>query len=207
MPRALQARLLRVLAEREVLPIGATRPVAVNIRVIAATHADLEQRVREGRFRDDLYYRLNGAHLAAAAAARAQRPGLDDRPPAAAAARPPARRSWARGTRLLLAHRWPGNLRELRNALDYARSVAGPGPIELSDLPDGLRAAAPRGHKAAEPAAGSREAALLLEQLRAAHWNVSSAARSLGVSRMTLYRRMKRWGIASPNQLDDPLLH
>ena len=63
MPRDLQPRLLRVLAEREVLPIGATRPVAVNIRVIAATHCDLEALVREGRFRDDLYYRLNGARI------------------------------------------------------------------------------------------------------------------------------------------------
>ncbi len=63
MPRDLQARLLRVLAEREVLPIGATKPTPVNIRVIAATHCDLEQLVRERRFRDDLYYRLNGAHL------------------------------------------------------------------------------------------------------------------------------------------------
>jgi len=209
MPRSLQARLLRVLAEREVLPIGATRPVAVNIRVIAATHADLEALVREGRFRDDLYYRLNGAHLPLPPLRERRDLGwmIDrllqhDLPRGHSAPQLGAEaRAW------LLAHRWPGNLRELRNVLDYARSVAGPGPIELSDLPDGLRAAAPRGHKAAEPAAGSREAALLLEQLRAAHWNVSSAARSLGVSRMTLYRRMKRWGIASPNQLDDPLLH
>jgi len=209
MPRSLQARLLRVLAEREVLPIGATRPVAVNIRVIAATHADLEALVREGRFRDDLYYRLNGAHLPLPPLRERRDLGwmIDrllqhDLPRGHSAPQLGAEaRAW------LLAHRWPGNLRELRNVLDYARSVAGPGPIELSDLPDGLRAAAPRGHKAAAPAAGSREAALLLEQLRAAHWNVSSAARTLGVSRMTLYRRMKRWGIASPNQLDDPLLH
>jgi sigma-54 dependent transcriptional regulator, acetoin dehydrogenase operon transcriptional activator AcoR len=68
MPLMLQARLLRVLSEREVMPVGATRPVPVNIRAIAATHAPLEALVRAGRFRDDLYYRLNGAHCAAAAA-------------------------------------------------------------------------------------------------------------------------------------------
>ena len=145
MPPALQARLLRVLAEREVLPIGATRPVAVNIRVIAATHADLEALVREGRFRDDLYYRLNGAHLPLPPLRERRDLGwmIDrllqhDLPRGHSAPQLGAEaRAW------LLAHRWPGNLRELRNVLDYARSVAGPGPIELSDLPDGLRAAAP----------------------------------------------------------------
>ena len=153
MPRSLQARLLRVLAEREVLPIGATRPVAVNIRVIAATHADLEALVREGRFRDDLYYRLNGAHLPLPPLRERRDLGwmIDrllqhDLPRGHSAPQLGAEaRAW------LLAHRWPGNLRELRNVLDYARSVAGPGPIELSDLPDGLRAAAPRGWEAASP--------------------------------------------------------
>ncbi|HSI57783.1 MAG TPA: sigma-54-dependent Fis family transcriptional regulator [Ideonella sp.] len=210
MPRPLQARLLRVLAEREVLPIGATRPVAVNIRVIAATHCDLEALVREGRFRDDLYYRLNGAHLQLPPLRERSDlgwmidhmlqpgPGRRDSPPALS----PEARGW------LLAHRWPGNLRELRNALDYARAVCSGGLIQLADLPDTLLAALPpqpatplRPHA---PPANGDGAAELLQALRGAHWNVSAAARQLGVSRMTLYRRMQRWGIVSPNRMDEP---
>ncbi|WP_425261219.1 sigma-54-dependent Fis family transcriptional regulator [Rubrivivax sp. RP6-9] len=201
MPRALQARLLRVLAEREVLPVGAARPVAVNIRVIAATHAPLEALVREGRFRDDLYYRINGAHFHLPPLRERSDLGVmvdrllaQDGP--AVALHPAAR---AR----LLAHRWPGNLRELRNALDYARSVCSHGTVQPGDLPDALLAAvpaAPAGPSVAAPTGG--DAAMLLQALRAAHWNVSAAARALGCSRMTLYRRMHRLGIRSPNALD-----
>jgi sigma-54 dependent transcriptional regulator, acetoin dehydrogenase operon transcriptional activator AcoR len=208
MPRALQARLLRVLAEREVLPIGATRPTPVNMRVIAATHRPLETLVREGSFRDDLYYRLNGAHVQLPPLRersdlgwlvdRMLREGLpaDTDPPVLLP------EAWA----LLRRHHWPGNLRELRNALDYARAVCGPGGIAPADLPDALRerCGQPPAHRAVQhPAAGATgledaEARQLLEALQAAHWNVSEVARRLGLSRMTLYRRMKRWGIVSP---------
>ncbi|MDT7833946.1 sigma-54-dependent Fis family transcriptional regulator [Aquabacterium sp. OR-4] len=224
MPRSLQARLLRVLAEREVLPIGASRPVPVDIRVIAATHCALEALVREGRFRDDLYYRLNGALF--------QLPPLRERadlgvmidrllaaprapgaaPAAAAAERPPALSAEARA--LLLAHRWPGNLRELANALAYARSVCSDGLIQPADLPDALLAEAaattappqapgrPAWPGPALPTQAHNEADLLRQALRAAHWNVSALARQWGCSRMTLYRRMARWGVKSPNARD-----
>jgi transcriptional regulator of acetoin/glycerol metabolism len=212
MTLALQARLLRVLAEREVLPVGATRPVPVNIRVIAATHCDLEALVRAGRFRDDLYYRLNGAHLALPPLRERTDLGwLIDRllanprggdEAAAAALSPDAR---AR----LLAHHWPGNLRELNNVIEYARSLCSQGVIELDDLPDHLGGAparqalaAPSATLAVAPAASDSEAAQLLQHLAASRWNVAEAARRMGLSRMTLYRRMQRWGIASPNQRD-----
>ena len=213
MPRALQARLLRVLAEREVLPIGATRPLPVNLRVIAATHCPLETLVHEGRFRDDLYYRLNGAHQ--------QLPPLRERSDLDWLIRRLLAQGLAPGSepallspavRLLLhAHRWPGNLRELRNVIEYARAVCGPGGITLQDLPDGLRQVAdavppkPEPTWRSAPGASTRqddepvEAARLRRHLTAAHWNVTAVARELGLSRMTLYRRMKRWGIASPN--------
>ena len=201
MPRALQARLLRVLAEREVLPVGAARPVAVNIRVIAATHAPLEALVREGRFRDDLYYRINGAHFHLPPLRERSDLGvMIDRLLAQAS---PAVALHPAARARLLAHRWPGNLRELRNALDYARSVCSHGTVQPGDLPDALLAAvpaAPAGPPVAAPAGG--DAAALLQALRAAHWNVSAAARALGCSRMTLYRRMQRLGIRSPNALD-----
>lgn len=222
MTLALQARLLRVLAEREVLPVGATRPVPVDIRVIAATHCDLEALVRAGRFRADLYYRLNGAQLVLPPLR--ERTDLDwvigrmlanhcsgDATPAL---------SLDARTRLL-AHRWPGNLRELHNVIEYARSLCSHGRIELDDLPDHL-AGAPRLQPLAVTSASTStstsdsawvsasastaatapadEAAQLLEHLAATHWNVTEAARRMGLSRMTLYRRMQRWGIASPNQ-------
>ncbi|MFM2067451.1 MAG: hypothetical protein RLZZ584_2360, partial [Pseudomonadota bacterium] len=214
MPRPLQARLLRVLAEREVLPIGATRPTRVDLRVIAATHCALEALVHEGRFRDDLYYRLNGAHVQLpplrerrdldALVLRMLVEGAEQGPAPHCA--PPELSPAARAA--LHAHRWPGNLRELRNALDYARTVCERGVIQLGDLPDSLcapRAPAPAaaagtvahgggGSEANRPAG----AAALLDALRASHWNVSAVARQLGCSRMTLYRRMKRWGIHSP---------
>jgi len=198
MALGLQARLLRVLAEREVLPIGAARPVPVNIRVIAATHAPLEQRVREGRFRDDLYYRLNGAHFALPPLReRSDLGAMLDRMLAAVDNQPAVRLAPA-ARALLLAHRWPGNLRELRNALDYARSVCSGGLIEPHDLPDALHAAP----LAADGRSLPPTAAQLLQQLRGAHWNVAALARQLGCARMTLYRRMARWGIRSPNAVD-----
>ena len=217
MPRALQARLLRVLAEREVLPIGATRPVPVNLRVIAATHCQLDQLVREGRFRDDLYYRLNGAHV--------QLPPLRERADLdwlverlLAQGLPPGQQPPPMAPEvlaLLHRHRWPGNLRELRNVIDYARAVCGPQGIELHDLPDDLtqhpearhlRAqhlpAPPPGEQQGDLATRPPEACQLEAQLRAAHWNITAVARDSGLSRMTLYRRMKRWGIRSPVHAD-----
>nr|WP_245644872.1 sigma-54-dependent Fis family transcriptional regulator [Hydrogenophaga flava] len=194
MPLALQARLLRVLSEREVLPVGATRPVPVNIRVIAATHAPLEQLVLAGRFRDDLYYRLKGAHI--------QLPPLRERSDLGAmitrlldghAIAPAA-------LQRLLAHRWPGNLRELRNVLDYAASLCGDGPIDLDDLPELQVARLPARVTAGEGGQDEGPEALL-QALRAAQWNVSAVALAMGLSRMTLYRRMKRAGIVPPNRM------
>ncbi len=218
MPHALQSRLLRVLSEREVLAIGAARPVPVDIRVISASHHALEQLVRQGRFREDLYYRLNGALVTLPPLRQRSDLGwlidklLGDRVRISTAARA-----------LLVAHRWPGNLRELANVLEYARAVCNQGLIEPDDLPEGLARQAPV-RLAVLPAAAAPEPApapappptalasdphhlppdglLLLQSLRAAGWNLSAVARQLGVSRMTVYRRMERFGIRSPNQQD-----
>ena len=194
MPLALQARLLRVLSEREVLPVGATRPVPVNIRVIAATHAPLEQLVLAGRFRDDLYYRLKGAHI--------ELPPLRERSDLGAMiTRLLGGRSLTTAAlQRLLVHPWPGNLRELRNVLDYAASLCGEGPIDLDDLPELQAARLPARAEAAESTSDGGPQALL-QALRAAQWNVSAVARAMGLSRMTLYRRMKRAGIVPPNRM------
>jgi transcriptional regulator of acetoin/glycerol metabolism len=209
MPLALQARLLRVLSEHEVLPVGALQPVPVNIRVIAATHAPLEAMVHARRFRDDLYYRLNGAHFSL--------PPLRQRADLGATLdRLLGERTLSAAARArLMAYAWPGNLRELKNVLDYAASMSGDQPIELQDLPELSQvtelpaSAADRPAHTAVPnaqqptalsAAQQAAAATLLHALRQAHWNVSAVARQLGLSRMTLYRRMKRAGIVAPNR-------
>ena len=222
MPLLLQARLLRVLSEREVLPVGATQAIAVNLHVISATHCDLTSLVRQGRFRDDLVYRINGAHIALPPLReRADLGGMIDRllgqtGPHASHQRPTPTLS-PQARQCLLAHRWPGNLRELRNVIDYARAVCQGPRIELSDLPDTLAATTTHTPSSVLPTSGIRleqtpcppqdGAVELLAQLHAAHWNVSDAARSLGLSRMTLYRRMKRWGIVSPNHSGRDMPH
>jgi transcriptional regulator of acetoin/glycerol metabolism len=106
----------------------------------------------------------------------------------------------------LMSHPWPGNLRELRNVLDYAGSLCADGVIDLDDLPE-LQAGrlAVRADPVLTASDDGPEA--LLQALRAAHWNVSAVARAMGLSRMTLYRRMKRFNILPPNRQDGPSLH
>ena len=218
MPRELQSRLLRVLAEGEVLAIGASRPVSVDVRVISATHHSLDALMQDGRFREDLYYRLNGARFTLPPLRERTdldwliRKFLDD---GGDPARGPATLSPAARERLH-RHDWPGNLRELCNVLRYARAVCANGLIDVDDLPEGFGAPAPMIARAigAEPEKPARtdddfdphrlppEGMLLMQYLRAASWNLSAVARQIGVSRMTLYRRMARYGIRSPNQRD-----
>ncbi len=191
MPLPMQARLLRVLSEREVHPVGAMRPLPVNIRVIAATHAPLETLVKQGRFRDDLYYRLNGAQISL--------PALRDRADLAYMVRRLLgdRDITPAAMEVLLRHRWPGNLRELRNAIDYACSMAGEQVIDVPDLPlpTGARPGLP------VPAGAAAADSALLALLQEHRWNVTEVARQLGVARMTIYRRMKREGIVAPHHV------
>ncbi|MFG1276942.1 sigma-54-dependent Fis family transcriptional regulator [Xanthobacter autotrophicus] len=215
MPLTLQTRLLRVLAEREVTPIGRTRPVPVNIRVIAATHRDLIAEVKAGRFREDLYFRLSGGVLTLPALR--QRADLDWLVARFLAERGGVLRvpfelsGEARAA--LHAYAWPGNIRELANALDYACAVAGDAVIAWDDLPDRIRHAAPAPADGAPVAAlsgptalggtgsggtGADERGALLALLTAHHWNVSAVARALAVDRTTIHRRMRRLGITSP---------
>ncbi|WP_371345952.1 sigma-54-dependent Fis family transcriptional regulator [Ancylobacter sp. IITR112] len=225
MPLPLQTRLLRVLAEREVTPLGRSRPVPVNIRVIAASHRDLVAEVKAGRFREDLYFRLSGAVLVLPPLR--ERRDLDW-----LVARLIAGRCHASGARFslsdaamaaLTAHDWPGNIRELANTLDYACAVAETGLIGLDDLPDRLQAgasgatapAAPRATGAPWAPAGpslwspERPCALngpsggreeLIAALAAHGWNVSAAARDLGLDRTTVHRRMRRYGLVTLRQ-------
>ena len=111
-------------------------------------------------------------------------------------AQPQAVQLSAEAEHCLRHHAWPGNLRELKNVLDYAAAMAaGSGVIGLAELPDALLA---RGDAHAATPSLPPEAQLLLQYLRAARWNISAVAHQLGVTRMTVYRRMKRWGIEEP---------
>lgn len=205
MPLALQGRLLRVLAEREVLPVGGARPVPVDIRVISASHRDLMAEVRAGRFREDLYYRLNGALLTLPPLReRADLDWLVGRMLADGAADPAGHRLDPQARLRLRAHHWPGNLRELANALVCARAVSTGGVIRVTDLPEDLQAPAlsAQAH-AIGPHPRAREDAEMLRMVLKSHrWNVSAAARALGIDRTTVHRRMRRLGIRPPHRVE-----
>ncbi|MBH3339887.1 sigma-54-dependent Fis family transcriptional regulator [Pseudomonas mendocina] len=207
MPLHLQTRLLRVLAEQEVMPLGGDKPIKVDIRVIAASHRDLRQLIEAGSFREDLYYRLNGAILRLPPLReRADRDYLIERifRELCEQRRRPAR---IRGDAMsaLLGYAWPGNIRELRNALQYALATAESEEITVNDLPEEcLPNVNPRQAKrppALQEARGSH-AQEIEECLRRQRWNVSAAARELGMSRPTLYRWMKLHHIVPPNAQD-----
>ena len=200
MPLASQTRLLRVLAEREVTPIGGAKPTAVDMRVIAATHRDLLDLVKQGKFREDLYFRLNGATIALPALRDRSDLGwivkqlLEKRPYADGTARSIS----AAALGVLSAYLWPGNIRELLNVIDFACAVASDPEVGIDDLPDQVftraREAIP-GSVELLPADTSEEAAILRQHLAQAQWNVSAAARLLGIDRTTLHRRMRRLGV------------
>ncbi|MGG5289223.1 sigma-54-dependent Fis family transcriptional regulator [Pseudomonas shirazensis] len=207
MPAHLQTRLLRVLAERELQPLGAEAPVALDIQVVSATHQDLAGMIAEKRFREDLYYRLCGMRMSLPALRqRSDRAELIEhllqRLPEAQGLQLDAE-----ARRCLLGHPWPGNVRQLLNTLRYAVALAEDGVISLGCLPEELLASAPRVAVHAQPLrleaqVEDAEARHLLDVLRREHWNISAAAESAGISRSTLYRKMKRHGIVPPNQAD-----
>lgn len=193
MPLSAQTRLLRVLSEGEVTPLGAARPVAVDLAVVAATHQPVEALVAQRRFREDLFHRLAGAVLRLPPLReRADRIELIEGVVAAEAA--------ARGRRLTLApetalflrrYPWPGNIRELRHVARYAVALCEDGRIGLDCLPDRLVGGAPAG------ADGVRAQVVRLTLARC-NWNVSQAARMLGVSRATLYRHIRQHALQRP---------
>jgi transcriptional regulator with PAS, ATPase and Fis domain len=200
---ALQVRLLRVLQDRTFEPLGSNRTQTADVRVIAATNRDLAERVREGAFREDLYYRIN--------VVRVELPPLrnrrEDLPLLAGQFIERFNRLQGRAVAglepealsLLLAHDWPGNVRELENVIERAFILCGDGRIGIRHLPPELTARA-----AAAPPADRRAAHDLLDRqaildaLRRHDGNRLAAARELGVHKSTLFRRIKALGIAKP---------
>ena len=197
MPIGLQTRLLQVLSDGEFVPVGATQPVRVNFALVAASLHDICQLVKEGRFREDLYFRLAGATVRLPALRqREDRVHLFDKCFEQAARnlgkRTPKIDEQAR--RALAAHAWPGNLRELQHAARFALAVDADDVIGVQDLP------APLGNSGCgESTSKIRSKRDSIEQtLQKYHWNVSLAATNLGVSRSTLHRQMRELGIERP---------
>ncbi|PZU19032.1 MAG: sigma-54-dependent Fis family transcriptional regulator [Shinella sp.] len=193
MPFSAQSRLLRVLAEGEVLPVGGAVPRKVNFRVVSASHRSLADMVAAGTFREDLYYRLNAAILSLPPLSeRDDFPWLLDRllEKHGEAGRPLRLSDTAR--MVVLGYHWPGNIRELDNALAFAGALCEGGLITVEDLPDHLS-------QGARPASDDGREAALRAVLASCKGNVSEAARRLGIDRTTLHRQMRRFGIDRPH--------
>jgi sigma-54 dependent transcriptional regulator, acetoin dehydrogenase operon transcriptional activator AcoR len=224
MPIALQSRLLRVLEEREVVPLGSESAVAVDLHVLAASHRNLREMIARGAFREDLYYRLNGITLELPALReRTDKERLIEHALAAETGngRPAAIERDA--LQRLLAYGWPGNIRELRNVIRTALAICEGGVVCAMDLPREIRdgepadeeradtrparfavalegVAGPVVEECAAPVGCNRlqaaERAALVRAIEELHGNMSRVAAELGVSRNTLYRKIKRHGIA-----------
>ena len=206
MPLALQTRLLRVLQERSVTPVGAGAAVPVDFALACATHCQLPQAVEQGRFRQDLYYRINGLTvLLPALRERSDFLALTQRLLAQEGGREEPPRIAPGLLARLAAHPWPGNLRQYASVLRTACALLDEGEDTLDwphlpdDIAQALSGAPPSPHEP-PPALALALAPMNLRQLsRAAidqalqdtHGNVSQAARQLGISRQTLYRRME----------------
>lgn len=203
-----QVRLLRVLEAKEVRPVGGAAPTPIDVRIVAATHQNLEAAVSAGRFREDLLYRLDGARLSL--------PPLRDRPDdiealAAHFLRPTTSIS-PEAVAQLRQHRWPGNIRELRNVLARAEVLSGGRRIEPAHLPEPVPPTdtAPNGPTmdlgAGADVTGVREQmkalerARILKVLEAHGGNQTQAAKALGISRKTLLRRLDDYGVPRPRK-------
>ncbi len=204
MSPATQVKLLRALQEREVIPVGATEPVSVDVRLVAATNRDLEDEIRRGNFRSDLYYRLNviALHLPPLRDRRDDIPLLARHFLAKLAAESgeEAAPELSEDTLEVLGeYDWPGNVRELENALERAAVVAGGKTIEPGHLPERVREApTPRLISEAPPPNPSMEVierAYIQWVLQAEGGNKTRAAEVLGIDPSTLYRKLNRYGI------------
>jgi transcriptional regulator of acetoin/glycerol metabolism len=184
MPIALQTRLLRVLENREVWPLGALKPVPVDIRLISATHRDLGRMAEEGAFRADLYFRLRGMEVRLPALR--ERADRDDIIRQIAREEAPNCRLSEEAWSLLSAYPYPGNMRQLRHVLRLAGCTAEDGVIMDADLD-----LPPFGGRTAEPDLAAAERATIVEALRKHGGRVTEAARALKLSRATLYRKIK----------------
>jgi DNA-binding NtrC family response regulator len=202
-----QVELLRVLEEKRVTRVGGKQPLDVDFRVLSATNRDLAAAVKEGHFREDLYYRLNVVTI--------DIPPLRDRPediPDLARhfltriGRAMNRRGLefsSAALEAMKAHPWPGNARELQNAIERAVVVGGSDLIEARHLPLYVSEAPSRNVPSGRPRSlATMERVHIATVLDDANWNISRAATTLGVDRGTLYAKIKKYGLQRPEHVD-----
>ena len=215
LPPTIQAKLLRVLQEGEVRPVGEEQSIKIDVRIIAATHRDLLQMAAQGKFREDLYYRLNVVHLKV--------PSLRDRPEdiplLARHFLTEYSRRFAVGPfkvtpsllERLMAYSWPGNVRELENAIESGVALSQGNELDLTLLPEPrIAAAADAATVARQPVAtetssvrdlklrvDAYERGLIVSALEEFKGNRSQAARILGINRATLHGKLNKYGLSS----------
>jgi DNA-binding NtrC family response regulator len=210
LPLEMQAKLLRVLQEKEVRPVGSNQKVKVDVRVVAATNRDLEAEYRNGTFRKDLYFRLNvvTVHLPSLRERRSDIPMLahwflDRHAPDSAMQVTNA------AMKCLLQYDWPGNVRELENCIERAVALGDSKLVDLGDLPPSIASASP----SSEPATGmvtgpvsstdleDIERATIERVFEQVKGDKALAGKMLGISRATLYRKLKRYNIGGRQEL------
>jgi two-component system response regulator AtoC len=210
LPLELQAKLLRVLQEKEVRPVGSNQKVKVDVRVVVATNRDLEAEYRNGTFRKDLYFRLNvvTVHLPALRERRSDIPMLahwflDRHAPGS------SMQVTHTAMKCLLQYDWPGNVRELENCIERAVALGDGKTIDLSDLPPTIASASPSAELAESTIAGPVSSTDLEDIERATIERVfeqvkgdkAMAGKMLGISRATLYRKLKRYNIGGRQEM------
>ena len=212
--QAAQAKLLRVLQEGTIEPLGSNETVKVDVRIISATHRDLRARIADGLFREDLYYRINtldleipplrsrGGDLAVLVQHFIQRFSDPERPTDGI--------TW-RAWNALSTHPFPGNVRELMHTIQHAVLLSTGGKIDLEHLPAAIRGDVPHGRAAAGRADGAAERRAikqferdyLIRALAEFDGKKGKAAESLGISRKNLWEKLKMHGISAPPDADD----
>jgi transcriptional regulator with PAS, ATPase and Fis domain len=209
LPLATQTKLLRVLQEKEFERVGDNRPIATDVRILAATNKDLSKLMQEELFREDLYYRINVIPIYLPPL----RERLDDIPLLADTF---IHRMQLKNEKnitgiskevldFFMQYSWPGNIRELINVIEYAFVLCPEGDISLTHLPTQLLGQEPaslqQGSKTSRKLTKGNEKQELIQALQAAGGNKSEAARRLGVSRVTLWKRIKKFGIQVDKQV------
>jgi two-component system response regulator PilR (NtrC family) len=210
MPSATQVKLLRALQEREIIPVGGTQPIKIDCRLVAATNADLEKEVSEGRFRADLFYRLNviPIKLPPLRQRRDDIPLLVDHFLRRYAQNNPPKQVSPDAMELLMKYDWPGNVRELENVMERALILDEGGVIGPEDLPDKIRfGAAHRGSLIIDSPTltlDELEKEYILKVLSYTRWQKKKASDLLGINASTLYRKLIAYGVEKPGAEQEP---